>query len=839
MNKSILVLEENSVIHGLVGSALEMDGLTLHHEFNPENFIDRAKSLVPDLILISNADQKSDYAVCRELRKGESLATTPMILLANSNEHIDTDKLNEIHVNGVVRKPFEASDLQQQVSRHLDMIDLIGSAYEYRKSQSIDDKPDPLADLQVLEPEVLDLLQEAAGGPPSAVDAPQVDSGGTLGEEGAAAPMGTDSLTETLLPEAAVEPVTPEQPADAKDGGAAQWAASGQAEIADPGEEEFEELGAEDLLNEELAGEGIPAPAPIDQSLDEGAGDLQAEATLDEIEVEIAEGAVDFNALSEELGQDEVALFETELDETPPEEAEQASEEIPMSVRRMMKSKPLFSSEEDVGLQPAEDEEYVSLISSEGELESLEPDLGALETMELREESIFGEEEAPAPIEAEEAEALLGGVDDQEIAVPPVEGAESPKPEGEDDFLEEYLGDDELDEDRILEAMQETAADESEKDEDIPAELMDLDETSEMDELVSLAEADQALQPVEDEEEQVEIVLDQDEEALMLSALDEEASFAGTYGEPAGKPAAAGEETTFPVGGEETTVPNAGQAALTGDSEDPVDQQLQDLEAEAIGELEAIEDTVAGEPGADLNLGDVSGGLRDEELNIVDTIADQEAEAELGEEYGGDTPVVILAPEGEDFDESLFEPRDMNEVHEIDPDSIDEEEDELAGQDISEYIEDDVSELEADAGSAVEDDAGMREGMGDLSDFEEELLGLKEEFEANPEGEKLSDLLAKEGIQASVDDLEFDLPVPESNMERAIGLSELPGGAPVAGAQADTKPAVDITGAMLDEDMKTRLSEVLDEMISVSVRKAVREEMPKLMEQLGKDDRQA
>ena len=92
---------------------------------------------------------------------------------------------------------------------------------------------------------------------------------------------------------------------------------------------------------------------------------------------------MDFNALSEELGQDEVALFETELDETPPEEAEQASEEIPMSVRRMMKSKPLFSSEEDVELQPAEDEEYVSLISSEGELESLEPDPGALETMEF------------------------------------------------------------------------------------------------------------------------------------------------------------------------------------------------------------------------------------------------------------------------------------------------------------------------------------------------------------------------------------------------------------------------------------------------------------------------
>lgn len=39
----------------------------------------------------------------------------------------------------------------------------------------------------------------------------------------------------------------------------------------------------------------------------------------------------------------------------------------------------------------------------------------------------------------------------------------------------------------------------------------------------------------------------------------------------------------------------------------------------------------------------------------------------------------------------------------------------------------------------------------------------------------------------------------------------------------------------LDDQLRTRLSEVLDEVITSSVRRAVREEMPRLIEQLEKE----
>ncbi|MCZ6554270.1 MAG: hypothetical protein O7A67_10775, partial [SAR324 cluster bacterium] len=228
MNKSVLILEENSIIHGLIASALDLDGLTLHHEFDPGEYVERARTLMPDLILISNADQQREYAVCRELRADASFATVPMVLLANSKDRIEPSDLQALHVDGVIRKPFEASDVQQQVSKHLDMVDLIGSAYDYKKSQSLrDEGMDPLADMEVLDSEILGFLQEAGERTQAAAAAvPEVDFSEELQGEAApaqavppdatppdatpaeAAPQVDEStLEETLEPERAFEMV--------------------------------------------------------------------------------------------------------------------------------------------------------------------------------------------------------------------------------------------------------------------------------------------------------------------------------------------------------------------------------------------------------------------------------------------------------------------------------------------------------------------------------------------------------------------------------------------------------------------------------------------------------
>ncbi|HUJ74109.1 MAG TPA: hypothetical protein VL359_04585, partial [bacterium] len=186
MNKSILVLEENSVVHGLIASALDLDGLTLHHEFNPARFVERARALTPDLILLSNTDQGNQYSILRKLKTQASLSRVPVLLLANSRDRVEGSVLRDLGVGGVIRKPFEASDVQQAVSKHLDLIDLVGPAYEYRQSQSTrEDIPNPLAQLDVLEDDVPELWRRSTAQPeepaPAAPAAVRAAAGTTAG----------------------------------------------------------------------------------------------------------------------------------------------------------------------------------------------------------------------------------------------------------------------------------------------------------------------------------------------------------------------------------------------------------------------------------------------------------------------------------------------------------------------------------------------------------------------------------------------------------------------------------------------------------------------------------
>ena len=123
---------------------------------------------------------------------------------------------------------------------------------------------------------------------------------------------------------------------------------------------------------------------------------------------------------------------------------------------------------------------------------------------------------------------------------------------------------------------------------------------------------------------------------------------------------------------------------------------------------------------------------------------------------------------------------------------------------------------------------------------------LKGDIEANPEGERLSDLLEQQEIKTAVSDLDFPDLEEETNLTRAMGISELPGEAGAgeappaeSGPSASAAAADHFGAALLDDEVKAKLGAVLDEIITMSVRKAVQEEMPKLMEQMLKDDPRA
>ena len=480
MNKSILILDENSVIHGLVASALDVEGLTVHHEFNPGKYVERANSLMPDLILIGNSEEDPDYEICRSIKSESSLSGVPMVLLAGSKENLTHDQLHQIPVEGVVRKPFEASDLQQQVSKHLNLVEMIGSAYEYAQSQSMrEEAVNPLANLDVVDKEVLGMLREGAGPTaPADMAPPQADAAGQTG----AVPVVDDHvLAETLQPERAFETVGNGGEGDADAKGQPPYDSLETLEGEFPSEStqvpqdesELDELGPADVLEEDAPEETVFAPQGFDQALDASPDEDSADPELDRIEVEIPDESLDTSASDEELSEGDLDLFESKLDSEGAEaDAGQASEEnVPLSVRRMMELKPVFTrSQEEAGAQQGEGApelgESGAFEPAESEVEAIQSELESLDEDDLEADAEEVQEQELEFVKAEEVEAISEELETPEdfdldaapeateIAAQPVADAPEPSEAEGEEIIE--LDSDELE---IVEMGEEAAAD--------------------------------------------------------------------------------------------------------------------------------------------------------------------------------------------------------------------------------------------------------------------------------------------------------------------------------------------------------------------------------------------
>ncbi len=150
MHKSILVLEESLMVHKLFDSALPEKpwNWKVDHEAFPDNYIQKAKDTNPDIIFLSNLDQKKDYATVKKLRSLAAFSDTPILLLTSAKDKLDEKLLKNIGVKGFVRKPFESSTLHEQ-------IDIVIRQQEHEKNRP---KKDDLKDLNVVDPELMDLL---------------------------------------------------------------------------------------------------------------------------------------------------------------------------------------------------------------------------------------------------------------------------------------------------------------------------------------------------------------------------------------------------------------------------------------------------------------------------------------------------------------------------------------------------------------------------------------------------------------------------------------------------------------------------------------------------------
>ena len=126
MSQLILVLEENPEIQSLIAASLKASAISVTQESNPDLFVQQALNLEPDLILLSNSGGDQNYKNCREIRKDPQLKNIPIILLVNPKDELDEEIISELGIDGLLRKPFEASMLQEQLSQFVTLDDNFG-----------------------------------------------------------------------------------------------------------------------------------------------------------------------------------------------------------------------------------------------------------------------------------------------------------------------------------------------------------------------------------------------------------------------------------------------------------------------------------------------------------------------------------------------------------------------------------------------------------------------------------------------------------------------------------------------------------------------------------------
>ena len=127
MDELILVLEENPEIQAVISASLKDSPVFINQELDPDYFFQQVQNLNPDLIFLSNSDSERNYRTCRKIREDPAIKNIPVILLVNAKDEINEDTLRELKINGMLRKPFEASMLKEQISQYISLDENFGA----------------------------------------------------------------------------------------------------------------------------------------------------------------------------------------------------------------------------------------------------------------------------------------------------------------------------------------------------------------------------------------------------------------------------------------------------------------------------------------------------------------------------------------------------------------------------------------------------------------------------------------------------------------------------------------------------------------------------------------
>ncbi len=121
MNKKILIIEDEEILSDLLEKKLSQVGYEVFVANNGLDGVEKAKEVVPDLILLDIVMPKmGGFEVMKELQQEKHLAKIPVIIISNSGQPVELDLAQKLGARDwLIKTDFDPQEVLDKVAKQI------------------------------------------------------------------------------------------------------------------------------------------------------------------------------------------------------------------------------------------------------------------------------------------------------------------------------------------------------------------------------------------------------------------------------------------------------------------------------------------------------------------------------------------------------------------------------------------------------------------------------------------------------------------------------------------------------------------------------------------------
>ncbi len=116
-DSSVLIVEDEDNIALALTHVLRREGYTVDRVADGSKAVPKIHDMRPDLVLLDvMLPEVSGYEICQTIRMDDDFADTKILIMTARGTDVERRKGLALGADGFITKPFELSDLKQQVA---------------------------------------------------------------------------------------------------------------------------------------------------------------------------------------------------------------------------------------------------------------------------------------------------------------------------------------------------------------------------------------------------------------------------------------------------------------------------------------------------------------------------------------------------------------------------------------------------------------------------------------------------------------------------------------------------------------------------------------------------